>query len=134
MLCLGQSLPPAVLRLCVGSLSLFSLFARYKRLVLRKRCSRENTREKVRTARIILQLFVVSKYSWLHCRECLVCFLLYWGEYLNLIHCFFSFASFFEIWSFKIFFFLQLKYKVRGKRSGCVYFLFAYYSFVCCLS
>lgn len=63
--------------------------ARYKRLVSQKRCSKENMREKVRTVRITLQLFVVSKYSWLHCRKCLVCFLLYWGEYLNLIHCFF---------------------------------------------
>lgn len=112
--------PPALLRLCVGLLSLFSLFACYKRLVSQKRCSKENMREKVCTVRITLQLFVVSKYSWLHCRECLVCFLLYWGEYLNLIHCLF------RVWLLSLkfghlrflffFFFLRLKYKVRGKK------------------
>uniref|UniRef100_A0A224Y5B7 Uncharacterized protein n=1 Tax=Rhipicephalus zambeziensis TaxID=60191 RepID=A0A224Y5B7_9ACAR len=98
--CVGQ-FSPTLLDVCVGLFSLLSLFACYKR---QEWCSKENT-HKVRAVCFTLQLLAVSKYSsmWLHCGS-LVCLLLYWKEYLNLID-FFSLPPFFEILLFKIFFF-----------------------------
>lgn len=126
MFCMGRSPDPPlffifVLAYFCGSACLH--VARYKRLVSQKRCSKENMREKVRTVRITLQLFVVSKYSWLRCRKCLVCFLLYWGEYLNLIHCFF------RVWLLSLkfghlrFFFSAAEVQSEGKKKWLRLFL-----------